>query len=58
MCGVTDRAWHCNETCCHCLQGSRSKTSGMEVVKVKVNFSLEQAMKAQRVNRGIAVLFI
>ena len=27
-------------------------------VKVKVNFALEQAMKAQRGNRGIAVLFL
>jgi hypothetical protein len=27
-------------------------------IKVKVNFSLEQAMKAQREKRGIAVLFI
>jgi hypothetical protein len=26
--------------------------------KVKVNFSLEQAMKAQRGSRGIAVLFL
>jgi hypothetical protein len=27
-------------------------------VKVKVKFSLEQATKAQRVNRGIALLFL
>jgi hypothetical protein len=27
-------------------------------VKVKVNFSLEQAMKAQRGTRGIALLFL
>jgi hypothetical protein len=26
--------------------------------KVKVNFSLEQAMKAQRRSRGIAILFL
>jgi hypothetical protein len=27
-------------------------------VKVKVNFTLEQAMKAQRGSRGIALLFL
>jgi hypothetical protein len=27
-------------------------------VKVKVNFALRQAMKAQRVSRGISVLFL
>jgi hypothetical protein len=27
-------------------------------VKVKVNFALEQAMKAQRGSRGIALLFL
>jgi hypothetical protein len=28
------------------------------VVKVKVNFALEQAMKAQRRSRGISLLFL
>jgi hypothetical protein len=28
------------------------------VYKVKVNFTLEQAMKAQRGSRGIALLFL
>jgi hypothetical protein len=28
------------------------------IVKVKVNFTLEQAMKAQRGSRGIALLFL
>jgi hypothetical protein len=27
-------------------------------VKIKVNFTLEQAMKAQRGSRGIALLFL
>jgi hypothetical protein len=27
-------------------------------VKVKVNFTLEQAMKAQRGSRGISILFL
>jgi hypothetical protein len=30
----------------------------MVKVKVKVKFTLEQAMKAQRVSRGIALLFL
>jgi hypothetical protein len=30
----------------------------IEFVKVKVKFSLEQAMKAQRGSRGIALLFL
>jgi len=30
----------------------------MVKVKVKVNFSLEQAMKAQKGRRGIALLFL
>jgi hypothetical protein len=33
-------------------------TSEVLVLKVKVKFFLEQAMKAQRGNRGIALLFL
>jgi hypothetical protein len=36
------------------LQGNQLKTT----VKVKVKFSLQQAMKAQRGSRGIALLFL
>jgi hypothetical protein len=30
----------------------------LEITKLKVKFSLEQAMKAQRGSRGIALLFL
>jgi hypothetical protein len=31
---------------------------GVNILEVKVKFSLEQAMKAQRGSRGIALLFL
>jgi hypothetical protein len=39
---------------CHLLY----KHIRVEIVKVKVNFALEQATKAQRGSRGIALLFL
>jgi hypothetical protein len=40
------------------ISDSYSKTSGIIKVKIKVNFTLEQATKAQRKSRGIALLFL
>ena len=37
--------------------GHRLNTN-QEMVRVKVKFTLEQAMKAQRGSRGIALLFL
>jgi hypothetical protein len=35
-----------------------SRTFSVSVIVKKANFSLEQAMKAQRGSRGIALLFL
>jgi len=41
----------------HHTAQSPSRTKPPVKVKVKVNFTLEQAMEAQRGSRGIALLF-
>jgi hypothetical protein len=38
--------------------GAHPASYAMAKVKVKVKFTLEQAMKAQRGSRGIALLFL
>jgi hypothetical protein len=40
------------------MQGTDSTSNGYAKLKVKVKFSLEQATKAQRGSRGIALLFL
>jgi hypothetical protein len=37
---------------------SKSRICGVISVKVKEKFTLEQAVKAQRRNRGVALLFL
>jgi hypothetical protein len=41
-----------------CIVDQPLKTEGLKNVKVKVNFTLEQAMKAQSGTGGIALLFL
>jgi hypothetical protein len=48
---------HKNEVM-HAFHSIRSAAELMVKVKVKVNFTLEQATKAQRWSRGIAPLFL
>jgi hypothetical protein len=45
------------KTSCILLKASGSSASSVKV-KVKVQFALEQATKAQRGSRGIALLFL
>jgi hypothetical protein len=41
------------------MNGAKSLLpSGIAKIKVKVNFTLEQATKAQRGSRGMALLFL
>ena len=40
------------------IMGHRSRASNCCTVKVKVKFTLEQATKAERGSRGIALLFL
>ena len=43
--------------CEHCTEWKALRCVSLCVVKVKVKFTLEQATKAQRGSRGIALLF-
>jgi hypothetical protein len=40
------------------IRDNRSNLLPLQYIKVKVNFTLEQAMKAQSGRRGTAVLFL